>query len=150
MKDLTAIHPAAVEGPYRWTQRGRGYEVSTIGDKRFSALRVRLDNGLTLEEFYQCRIKGYDPEGQNWRLGKGKPPLDPKVNLWEAYLGLWRQWAQKNPLLLQELSQACVGHDYVLRDTFAKTEVNQARALATLLNEQHRTRQHAIQISETG
>lgn len=65
-----------------------GYEVSTQGDRRFSALVARMPDGRTIEE------------------GKGKPPL--------------RSRAAKS--------------GYRLCDRFASTPVNQARALATILN----------------
>ena len=35
------------------------YEVSTKGDKRFSALNARLKDGRTIEEAYQLDVKGY-------------------------------------------------------------------------------------------
>ena len=36
-----------------------GYEVSTKGDDRFSALRAKLNDGRTIEEAYQLDVKGY-------------------------------------------------------------------------------------------
>ena len=42
---------------YAWTRKG-GYEVSTAGDWRFSALTARLDDGRTIEMHYQCDVKG--------------------------------------------------------------------------------------------
>lgn len=113
---------------YTWT-RYHGYEVSTRGDARFSALNATMPDGRTIEHHYQCDIKGYDPGGRNWRLGKGKPPLH-ECDLWELYLDLWRQWAHRNPHLMRVLAK----HE-VLCDRFASTEINQARALATILNE---------------
>lgn len=112
-----------------------GYEVSSKGDHRFSALNARLSSGRTIEEIYQCSIKGYDPKGNNWRLGKGKPPLDKTINLWEEYLKLWKQWANENPKLIKELYYNASQCEYTLTDRFASTPINQARALATILNE---------------
>ena len=119
---------------FSWQRRG-GYEVSSKGDLRFSALNAVLYGGRTVEEIYQCDVKGYQPGGKNWRLGKGKPPLDPTVDLWQAYLKLWRTWASLNPNLMETLRQEALKHGGVLSDCFASTPVNQAHALSTILNE---------------
>lgn len=119
--------------PITWSRFG-GYECSSKGDSRFSAFTARLADGRTIEEHYQCDVKGYDPGGTNWRLGKGKLPLDPTVNLWDRYLALWREWATTHADLIEHL--AAVGTQYgSLSDRFATTPVNQAHALATLANE---------------
>lgn len=112
-----------------------GYEVSTAGDKRFSAFNAKLRDGRSIEAHYQCDVKGYDPKGTNWSIGKGKPPLNKEVDLWNAYLSLWRQWAQDNPELIEELYNNGSQCNYTLTDRFASTSINQARALATILNE---------------
>jgi hypothetical protein len=114
---------------FSWSRFG-GYECSTRGDARFSAFNARMPDGRSIEQHYQCDVKGYQPGGTNWRLGKGKPPLDRSIDLWAAYLQLWRTWAENNPTEMRELRQ----HP-VLSDRFATTPVNQARALSTLLNE---------------
>ncbi|WP_199028440.1 KH domain-containing protein [Ralstonia sp. ASV6] len=113
-----------------------GYEISSAGDKRFSALNARLADGRTIEEAYQLDVKGYRVQGNHWRLGKGKSPLQPMTQdeIWKAYAGLWRQWADENPTLMAELRQAVAGK--VLTDKFAATPVSQARALAEILTEQ--------------
>lgn len=109
-----------------------GYECSTVGDRRFSSLVARLSDGRTIEEAYQLDVKGYRVQGNDWRLGKGKPPLQ-RINLWESYLSLWRQWADEHPLLMVDLAaRARYG---VLTDRFAASGISQARALAHLLNE---------------
>lgn len=114
--------------------RYTGYECSSRGDARFSAFQARLDDGRTIEEHYQCDVKGYDVGGTNWRLGKGKPPLRPldEDALWEKYLNLWRQWADTHEDLLEELAFRSYG---ILSDQFATTPVNQAHALTVILNE---------------
>ena len=83
------------------------YEVSSKGDSRFSALWAKLPDGRTIEQWYQCDIKGYDQGGINWRLGKGKPPKFPYPadHLWQMYLALWRLWAIRNGDLMVELRQ---------------------------------------------
>lgn len=120
---------------FKWTRYGGGYNVSSLGDKRFSALFAKLPEGRTIEQVYQCCIKGYDPKGTNWKLGKGKPPLDPTVDLWKEYLELWRVWCRYNPLLFKELRHLALASGMSLKDPFATTDINQARALATILND---------------
>lgn len=118
---------------------GRGYEVSTAGDRRFSALVAALPDGRTVEEAYQLDVKGYRAQGDDWRLGKGRPALDgrSRADLWPEYLALWREWAGANPALMDELDRATRGR--VLTDRFATSDTNQAHALSTLLWE----RRHA-------
>jgi hypothetical protein len=95
-----------------------------------------MPDGRTIEQHYQCDVKGYQPGGLNWRLGKGKPPLDGNVDLWNSYLSLWRIWATHNPELMKHLAYVSYRiHDSVISDRFANTEINQARALSVLLNE---------------
>ncbi len=120
---------------FTWSRRG-GYEVSSKGDKRFSAFYARLPDGRTIEQWYQCDTKHYQPGGTDWKLGKGKPPLiamTPEA-LYEAYKALWVTWAVANPHLMMELRCKALEHNCVLSDMFAQTPVNQAHALADLLN----------------
>lgn len=122
---------------HTWKRYG-GYECSTHGDRRFSAFTAMMPDGRTIEMHYQCDVKGYDPGGKNWRLGKGKPPLDtkkPQSQLLNEYVELWRTWAKLNPFLVMELETNVAKHNYVLSDKFATTPVNQAHALSIILNE---------------
>ena len=113
-----------------------GYEVSSKGDKRFSALFAVLPDGRTIEEAYQLDVKGYRKHSPNWRYGKGLPSiLTPKEKLPEAYLALWREWASANPGLMDELDELAGYCGAILTDQFATSPVNQAWALSTLLNE---------------
>ena len=120
---------------YTWKRYG-GYEVSSHGDKRFSAFNALMPDNRSIEEHYQCDVKGYDVGGKNWRLGKGKPPLNSmtKEDIWKAYLGLWSLWATNNIKLIQELKVHVDKCNGVLSDRFATTPINQARALAEILN----------------
>lgn len=118
---------------FKWSRFG-GYECSSKGDKRFSALNARLRDFRTIEQHYQCDIKGYDPGGTDWRLGKGKPAVNPNIDLYKEYLQLWINWATDNVALMRELYRLAKEKDYVLSDRFATSEVNQARALADVLN----------------
>jgi hypothetical protein len=117
-----------------------GYEVSSHGDSRYSALFAKLGDGRTIEEAYQLDVKGYRAVSNDWRTGKGCAPLNGlrTAVLWQEYLALWRMWAAKNPILMEELEIASTGK--VLTDKFAISPINQARALAVLITE----RQHAM------
>ena len=120
---------------YTWERYG-GYEVSSHGDKRFSAFNAIMPDGRSIECHYQCDIKGYDIGGRNWKLGKGKPPREKMSHeeIWQKYLKLWEVWADNNPVLMQELKEVLVKYNNTLSDKFASTPVNQARALAEVLN----------------
>ena len=121
----------------KWSRKGKGYECSSKGDTRYSAFFARLEDGRSIEQHYNCDIKGYDPGGTNWKLGKGKPPKDKSIDLWEEYLKLWRRWADLNPHLLEELYHITKLTNNTLTDMFASSENNQARALAYLINEKY-------------
>lgn len=117
---------------FKWVRKTPiSYEVSSKGDKRYSAFYAILPSGESIESFYQCKIKGYN----SIQEGKGKPPLNPNTNTWEEYLKLWRIWSQINMPLMRELYRNARAHDSTLSDMFASTEVNQAHALSTILNE---------------
>lgn len=120
---------------YTWKRYG-GYEVSSHGDKRFSAFNAIMPDGRSIECHYQCDVKGYDIGGRNWRLGKGKPPryAMTKDEIWQKYLALWKLWATHHPELMQELKACADKYSGVLSDKFATTPVNQAHALSIMLN----------------
>lgn len=42
---------------YTWKRYG-GYEVSSHGDKRFSAFNAIMSDGRSIECHYQCDVKG--------------------------------------------------------------------------------------------
>lgn len=98
-----------------------GYEVSSRGDKTYSAFNAKLSDGRSIEQAYQ-EAKG---------TGKGQPAKDPNFDYWGTYKGLWNQWASENPQLIQELKTKSAGK--VLTDQFASTENNQARALSEII-----------------
>lgn len=110
------------------------FECSSKGDKRFSAFYARLNDGRSIEEHYQCDIKGYDIGGTNWRLGKGKAPKRniTKEQQWLEYKGLWSLYFKRNPHLLDVIRES---GKTVLTDCFASSPINQARAIAEILNE---------------
>jgi hypothetical protein len=111
-----------------------GYECSSKGDKRFSALFATLPDGRTIEEAYQLDVKGYRTLSEDWRFGKGKPPLLDKTSteLFSEYLALWEWWATENPELIEELELVTRGK--VLTDQFATSQVNQAHALSIIID----------------
>ena len=86
-------------------------------------------------------MKGYRQFSNDWRAGKGKPPL-VKRDMWPEYLGLWEQWAYENPLLIKDLGDKSAGR--TLTDKFASTPISQARALADILNAHHWDEQAAF------
>lgn len=111
------------------------YEVSSAGDKRFSALFARLKDGRTIEEAYQLDVKGYRDQGNDWKIGKGKPSLRQGIDIWAEYKALWQQWAKENQPLMRELAEKAKGK--CLTDKFASSPISQARALAEILNSYH-------------
>jgi hypothetical protein len=121
-----------------WARKHPGaYEVSSVGDKRFSAFHAMMPDGRSIEYWYQCDIKGYDPGGIDWRKGKGNPPLIdyPGDELYQMYLSLWKIWAIRNPRLMELLRIKEIQHGHMLSDCFANSPINQARALAQILND---------------
>lgn len=122
---------------FSWARYG-GYECSSKGDKRFSAFNATLYDGRTIEQHYQCDVKGYDIGGTNWRLGKGKAPLrlygEDDNLLYKAYYELWLEWAYLNIPLMRELYSCAINHNHILSDMFSTTEINQAHALSDILN----------------
>lgn len=135
----------------RYISQGYGYEVSTKGDKRFSALVATFKEGtvidgvnvggMTIEQVYQSVIK---------KSRKGQPPartsklynesLKTKHEREEfsykvGYLPLWQEWAKQNPELIEELrTKVNEIEGRTLTDQFATTLVSQAKALAEILN----------------
>ena len=133
--ELSDNNSTFVKGWARYANGVENYEVSTEGDSRFSALNAKLKDGRTIEEAYQLDVKGYRKEGNDWKLGKGKAPLNKmsKEESYQAYKNLWKQWALENPNLMKELSEKSSGK--ILTDKFANTDVSQARALSEILKE---------------
>jgi hypothetical protein len=123
---------------FDWARRHTpGYEVSSVGDKRFSAFSALMPDGRSIEHWYQCDVKGFEPGGTNWRLGKGKPPIYgwSEQAIWDMYVSLWRVWALKHLSEMLDLKEAAEQNGHMLTDCFASTPINQARALAQILNE---------------
>jgi hypothetical protein len=111
-----------------------GYECSSRGDIRFSALYAKLSDGRTLEEAYQLDVKGYRAVSNDWRDGKGNKAYNEKTRaeLWAEYLELWEQFARENPELIDDLEALTRGK--VLTDQFATSDINQAHALSVIID----------------
>ena len=122
---------------YTWNRKG-GYQCSTKGDRRFSAFYARLADGRSIEEHYQCDVfNQFDIGGTNWRLGKGKSPLRniSPDDLYLEYKDLWKQYFALNPYLVDFLIDILPNYNYTLSDVFATSPINQARAIADILND---------------
>ena len=129
------------------------YEVSSRGDKRFSALYSKFKEGtiidgvdvggMTIENVYQSVIKkskkGQAPSKESKLYNESLKTKGEREDFsyTEGYLPLWQEWAKQNPELMDELRVKSAGK--TLTDQFASTRVSQARALADILNSQHRT-----------
>ena len=130
---------------YKWARRVKKgepyYEVSTKGDKRISPLIARLNNGYTIEEMYQLKIKGYEKITMDWKVGQHKPPLNglSEEVLWKRYLSLWVMYFKEHKKLLEELKEKC--KDTTITDMFAKSDINQAHALCEILNNEYKKEQ---------
>ena len=144
-----SIIPKNLDTTIQWARvASDNYEVSSKGDRRFSALYATFKPGTiidgidvgdrTIEDVYQNVIK---------KSGKGQAPAkDSKLyneslktqeeredfSYTNGYLPLWQEWARQNPELIEELREKAKGK--ILTDQFANTRVSQARALADILN----------------
>jgi len=136
------------------------YEVSSKGDKRFSAFFARIKDkkflnkffekfevnikeeeypkdGFTIEQLYQLYIKGYWKEGygiNDLLKIKGKKPLNDLTieEQYDEYKKLWKQYLDENLELFKELIKNTEGK--VITDMFATGYVSQAKALSELIN----------------
>lgn len=115
---------------YTWSRYG-GLECSSRGDMRFSALFALLRDGKSIEQHYQCGVKGY----RTIKAGKGLPPLSPVKDLFGKYKALWKAYFDINPGLLEEAATLVKRHGNCFSDMFATSPISQARAIAMLLNE---------------
>lgn len=124
-------------GIFKWARYGAGYECSSKGDSVFSAFYARMPDGRTIEQHYQCDVKGYDPGGVDWRKGKGKPSLFimTEQRRFELYTDLWRVWASYNKEAMRKLREKALSKGGLLTDRFATSCVNQAHSLSAILNE---------------
>ena len=138
--------------PSKWARTAEnGYEVSTRGDKRFSALVATFKEGTvidgvdvggrTIEDVYQSVIKksrkGQAPSKESRLYNESLKTKEEREDFsyTEGYLPLWQEWARQNPELMDELRAKSAGK--TLTDQFANTRVSQARALAEILNSQN-------------
>lgn len=122
---------------YTWSRYKKGqndYECSSVGDKRLSALFAKLKDGRIIEDIYQLDIKGNGQATTGFSkscCGKRQSKM-PREYLWQNYLLLWKQYLDENPDLVLELLQDRTRN---FTDCFAKSDISQARAIATILNQ---------------
>lgn len=136
---------------FTWNRTSdNSYEVSSKGDKRFSALYATFKKGTvidgvdvggrTIEDVYQSVIKksrkGQAPAKDSRLYNEALKTKEEREDFsyTEGYLPLWQEWAKQNSELIEELRENAKGK--TLTDRFANTRVSQARALADILNSQ--------------
>ncbi len=138
------------------------YEVSSRGDKRFSAFKATFKEGTiidgidvggrTIEDVYQTIIKksgkGQAPSKESRLYNESLKTREEREDFsyTEGYLPLWQEWVRQNPELIEELREKSRGK--VLTDQFASTRVSQARALAQILNETQTTSEAVQMLDE--
>lgn len=113
--------------------------VITIKDQEFNI------EGKSIEDAYMM-LKGYNSRQE----GKGKAPTkdsvlyNPEISdennsvkedylFFNGYLPLWELWAEQNKELVLELILEAQGK--IFKDSYAKTSINQARAITWILND---------------
>ena len=69
------------------------------------------------------------------------------ISYTEGYLPLWQEWAKQHPELIEDLREKAKGK--TLTDSFANTRVNQARALADILNQTQRDQHQRTEETST-
>lgn len=124
---------------YTWSRYSNGvndYECSSLGDRRLSAMYAKLKDGRIIEEIYQLDIKGNGVAEPTTRerciVRKQKANGQTRTFLWQSYKELWRIYLDENPDIVHELLERD-GLNFT--DTFAKYEINQARAICEIMNE---------------
>ena len=99
--------------------------------------QINKDNAKDFQD-NEGRVQSFFRENYNvhlinqYFLEKGKHETFEDFSYYEAYLPLWQEWAKQNPTLISELKAKSAGK--TLTDKFARTKVNQARALTDILN----------------
>ena len=129
------------------------YEVSSVGDSRFSAHFATFKPGTvvfghdvsnrTIESVYQHGVKQGDwISDDNYKTGFPKDKtiikgFDEDASFLQGYLPLWKIWASQNLNLIDDLRVKCLNK--TLTDCFALSRVSQARAVSCILNEQYKS-----------
>jgi hypothetical protein len=82
-------------------------EVSSEGDKRFSAFYAKVD-GRSIEEWYQAAKVFHNGmefvTGLNWREAKGRKPVN-NTEVRKLYSELWDRYIAEHPELLPVLQR---------------------------------------------
>lgn len=134
---MTYIKP---NKPYKWiwrTEDGTGYEVTSLGDRRFSPFFMKIEKDgklITLEQYYHLYLKGYIEQGYSvdeWYKLKGMPPLHPERMKGTAHI-TYKDYLNEYRGLWFEL--AVIGQLYKFSDAFDKFG-GQNKIYSDLLNE---------------
>jgi hypothetical protein len=113
------------------------YEVSSHGDKRFSAFYALIpyrDKLKSIENCYQNDVKYSLSKSY---VGKGK--YDPNISLnvyYDEYKKLWLLHYEKNQDVWLDLVNIIKEHTN-FTDKFASSDVSQARVVSEIVNEKH-------------
>jgi hypothetical protein len=136
----TAMAYVKPDKPYEWIWRienNGGYEVTSIGDRRFSPFFMKTEKDgrlITLEQYYHLYLKGYIEQGYSvdeWYKLKGLPPLHPEMMKGTAH-ATYRDYLNEFRGLWFEL--AVIGQLYKFSDAFDKFG-GQNKIYSDLLNE---------------
>lgn len=98
-----------------------GYDVSMQGDIRYCRTVATLANGKTIQDAYGISIATM-------------PIMEPE-KYYPYLLEIYRQWAQENPELMNELRIKAFLFKNCVRDKLASDVLTHARALVQILNE---------------
>lgn len=118
-------------------ERYGGYEVSSRGDKNFSAFYAYLPNNISIEEYYQLDVKGWRAKGLTTKEAKGKAPLIERTleETKQIYTELWYIYCAQNPERFWHLCETLFyTKQTVLSDMFANGPISQANSIAEVLN----------------
>lgn len=116
------------------------YEVSSKGDKDYSALYAKLEDGRSIEEHYQVDVKGY----KDIASGKNRPPKDTSKNLQEEYTKLWKRYFELYPDRFEFIKEK-VDSGIKLTDQFAKSNsVNQADTIMDIVKSKWKPKDNKV------
>lgn len=79
-------------------------ECSSKGDKRFSAFYAVVD-GISIEQRYQSAKRFTDGKPEDWRMAKGRHPINSKYCA-RLYSRLWDKYIRQHPELVPVLVAA--------------------------------------------
>lgn len=95
----------------------------------------KFGNSVLSEKAKELYGEDYQESKDNFKSDYNSYINKEDFSYYVGYLPLWKEWANQNPELIEDLKEKSKGK--VLTDQFATTRVNQARALADIINEQN-------------